>query len=187
MEAALGKEAIVEPPPSKKDLQEDSFKQKVEAWIAFCDRNKADGKEANMKAVDEKVFSDCLSALRDEKSEEPLTAAMLAAATPEEWRRMLGERLFPMIIRHPWVQMITVDLMSRITLMLLEFDNAEILQMLEDHDTLMGRVGEAVAVLRPHLVYGGVSRVSASCQTAFEEALELQGQVEAHSVSQSSG
>ena len=74
-----------------------------------------------------------------------------------------------MVNRHPWVQMLTVDLSSRITLKLLEFDNAEILQMLEDHDKLMGRMGEAVAVLRPHLVYGGVSRVSASCQTEFDE------------------
>ena len=176
---------------------------KVNAWIDFCDRNKADGKEPGVRAADDKVLSDCLSALRSESTEgdplrmktaqgngkgkEPLTAAMLAAVTPEERRRMLGERLLPMIMRNLWVQMITVDLLGRITLKLLEFDNAEILQMLEDHDMLMGKVGEAVAVLRPHLVYGGVSRVSASCQTAFEEALEPQGQVEAHAVSKSSG
>ena len=74
-----------------------------------------------------------------------------------------------MIIQSPTVQRIPVDLKGRITLMLLEFDNAELLQMLEDHDSLKGRVEEAVAVLRPHLVYEGVSRVSVSCQTAFDE------------------
>ena len=84
VEAALGKEAIVEPPLSKKDLQEDTFEQKVEAWIAFCDRSKADGKEAKKRAADEKVLSDCFSALRDEKIVEPLTASMLTAVTPEE-------------------------------------------------------------------------------------------------------
>ena len=82
--------------------------------------------------------------------------------------------------------MITEDLLGRITLKVLEFNNAEILQMLEDHDKLMGRVGEAVAVLRPHLVYEGVSRVSVSCQAALNEEESVES-AEAHSMSKSSG
>ena len=47
MEAAPRKEAVVEPSPTKKDLQgesntsDDTFKDMVDAWIAYCDRSKA--------------------------------------------------------------------------------------------------------------------------------------------------
>merc|ERR1739845_169910 len=75
---------------------------------------------------------------------EPLTATMLAAAPPQEQKQMLGERLFPLIARmHP-------DLAGKITGMLLEIDNADLLHMLEDHNSLKSKVEEAVAVLQAH-------------------------------------
>ncbi|CAG0892310.1 unnamed protein product [Cyprideis torosa] len=76
--------------------------------------------------------------------QEPLTATMLAAAPPSEQKNMLGERLFPLI------QRMHADLAGKITGMLLEIDNTELLHMLEDHQSLKAKVEEAVAVLQAH-------------------------------------
>ena len=78
------------------------------------------------------------------QGQEPLTATMLAAAPPQEQKQMLGERLFPLI------QRMFPDLASKITDMLLEIDNAELVHMLEDQNSLKGKVEEAVAVLQAH-------------------------------------
>jgi len=76
--------------------------------------------------------------------QDPLTATMLAAAQPQEQKQMLGERLFPLIQRmHP-------ELAGKITGMLLEIDNSELLHMLESHESLKLKVEEAVAVLQAH-------------------------------------
>uniref|UniRef100_V5G5Q5 Polyadenylate-binding protein n=1 Tax=Anoplophora glabripennis TaxID=217634 RepID=V5G5Q5_ANOGL len=55
------------------------------------------------------------------QGQEPLTASMLAAAPPQEQKQMLGERLFPLI------QRMYADLAGKITGMLLEIDNTELL------------------------------------------------------------
>eukprot|EP00088_Acartia_fossae_P070268 TRINITY_DN9356_c0_g2_i1.p1 TRINITY_DN9356_c0_g2~~TRINITY_DN9356_c0_g2_i1.p1 ORF type:complete len:230 (+),score=88.08 TRINITY_DN9356_c0_g2_i1:1-690(+) len=76
--------------------------------------------------------------------QEPLTSTMLAAAPPQEQKQMLGERLFPLIQKmHP-------DQAGKITGMLLEIDNADLLHMLEDFKSLTSKVEEAVAVLQAH-------------------------------------
>nr|AAV91369.1 hypothetical protein [Lonomia obliqua] len=78
------------------------------------------------------------------QGQEPLTATMLAAAPHQEQKQMLGERLFPLIQRmHP-------DLAGKITGMLLEIDNPELLHMLEHGESLKAKVDEAVAVLQAH-------------------------------------
>ncbi|XP_016322364.1 polyadenylate-binding protein 1A [Sinocyclocheilus anshuiensis] len=78
------------------------------------------------------------------QGQEPLTASMLAAAPPQEQKQMLGERLFPLIQNmHP-------SLAGRITGMLLEIDNSELLHMLESPESLRSKVDEAVAVLQAH-------------------------------------
>ncbi len=78
------------------------------------------------------------------QGQEPLTASMLAAAQPNEQKQMLGERLFPLIqTMHP-------DLAGKITGMLLEIDNSELVHMLEDNSSLKSKVEEAVAVLQQH-------------------------------------
>jgi len=64
----------------------------------------------------------------------PLTAAMLAAAKPNEREQMLGERLYPII--HQYYG----ELAGKITGMLLEIDNAELLHMLEVRDSLKAKV-----------------------------------------------
>uniref|UniRef100_A0AAR2L3F9 Polyadenylate-binding protein n=1 Tax=Pygocentrus nattereri TaxID=42514 RepID=A0AAR2L3F9_PYGNA len=68
------------------------------------------------------------------QGQEPLTASMLAAAPPQEQKQMLGERLFPLIqAMHP-------SLAGKITGMLLEIDNSELLHMLESHESLRSKV-----------------------------------------------
>ncbi|XP_013403115.1 polyadenylate-binding protein 4-like [Lingula anatina] len=76
--------------------------------------------------------------------QEALTTAMLAAAAPQEQKQMLGERLFPLI------QNMYPDLAGKITGMLLEIDNSELLHMLESRESLKAKVEEAVAVLQAH-------------------------------------
>lgn len=76
--------------------------------------------------------------------QDPLTASMLAQAPPQEQKQMLGERLFPLI------QHMHQDLAGKITGMLLEIDNSELLHMLESQESLKLKVDEAVAVLQAH-------------------------------------
>ncbi|XP_033375494.1 polyadenylate-binding protein 4 isoform X6 [Parus major] len=67
------------------------------------------------------------------QGQEPLTASMLAAAPPQEQKQMLGERLFPLIqAMHP-------SLAGKITGMLLEIDNSELLHMLESPESLRSK------------------------------------------------
>lgn len=68
------------------------------------------------------------------QGQEPLTASMLADANAQEQKQMLGERLFPVI--HRWYP----DLAGKITGMLLEIDNSELLHMLEHHESLKAKV-----------------------------------------------
>jgi polyadenylate-binding protein len=76
--------------------------------------------------------------------QEPLTTGMLASAQPQEQKQMLGERLYPLIhSMHPeWA--------GKITGMLLEIDNAELLHMLDSRESLKAKVDEAVVVLQAH-------------------------------------
>ncbi|XP_059968258.1 polyadenylate-binding protein 4-like [Mesoplodon densirostris] len=78
------------------------------------------------------------------QGQEPLTASMLAAAPPQEQKQMLGEHLFPLI------QTMHSNLAGKITGMLLEIDNSELLHMLESPESLRSKVDEAVAVLQAH-------------------------------------
>ncbi|XP_005740560.1 polyadenylate-binding protein 1-like isoform X3 [Pundamilia nyererei] len=75
---------------------------------------------------------------------ELLTASVLAAAPPMDQKQLLGERLYPLIhALHP-------NLAGKITGMLLEIDNSELLHMLESPESLHAKVDEAIAVLQAH-------------------------------------
>ncbi|XP_074600102.1 poly(A) binding protein [Brevipalpus obovatus] len=78
------------------------------------------------------------------QGQEPLTASMLASADHQTQKQMLGERLYPAIHN------LFPDLAGKITGMLLDIDNSEILHMLEHQESLRARVEEAVAVLQAH-------------------------------------
>merc|ERR1719357_1295979 len=67
-----------------------------------------------------------------------LPGIMKAAAPMQEQKQMLGERIFPLIQRQ------LSDLAGKITGMLLEIDNSELLHMLEDPTSLQAKVDEAV-------------------------------------------
>ncbi|OAQ35304.1 polyadenylate binding protein [Linnemannia elongata AG-77] len=73
-----------------------------------------------------------------------LTAAALAAADPDQQKQMVGEHLYPKIAaRQP-------DYAGKITGMLLEMDNGELLHLLEDNEALDAKIEEAVSVLKAH-------------------------------------
>ncbi|XP_021094578.1 polyadenylate-binding protein 1-like isoform X4 [Heterocephalus glaber] len=76
--------------------------------------------------------------------QEPLTASMLAAAPLHEQKQMIGERLYRLIPE------VYAALAGKITGMLLEIDNSELLLMLESPESLQAKVEEAVAVLQAH-------------------------------------
>merc|ERR1712106_3259 len=61
---------------------------------------------------------------------ESLTASALASATPEMQKNMIGERLYPLIHSSQ------PDLAGKITGMLLEMDNSELLHLLESTEAL---------------------------------------------------
>ncbi|XP_029910986.1 polyadenylate-binding protein 1-like isoform X2 [Myripristis murdjan] len=80
------------------------------------------------------------------QSQEPLSASVLAAAPLMDQKQLLGERLYPLI------QALHPNLAGKITGMLLEIDNSELLHMLESPESLHSKVEEAVAVLQAHQV-----------------------------------
>merc|ERR1712125_286247 len=76
--------------------------------------------------------------------EAALTASALASATPEMQKNMIGERLYPLIhASQP-------ELAGKITGMLLEMDNSELLHLLESPEALTAKITEALQVLDAH-------------------------------------
>jgi polyadenylate-binding protein len=70
-----------------------------------------------------------------------ITPAQLAAASPVEQKQMLGEIIYMRIAgSHP-------DLAGKITGMLLEMDNNELLHLLATPDAMNAKVNEALVVL----------------------------------------
>jgi len=77
-------------------------------------------------------------------SNEPLDDQALAAADPQMQKNMIGERLYPLIyVSQP-------ALAGKITGMLLEIDNAELLNLIESPEALHSKIDEALIVLKNH-------------------------------------
>ncbi|XAR69680.1 hypothetical protein NMG60_11001372 [Bertholletia excelsa] len=76
------------------------------------------------------------------ESERSEMLSTLAAAPPEQQKQMLGEQLYPLVEKHK------PDLAAKITGMLLEMDNSELLLLLESPEPLAAKVDEAVKVLQ---------------------------------------
>jgi polyadenylate-binding protein len=74
----------------------------------------------------------------------PLTASALADAPAERRKNMIGERIYPLI------HQLQPQLAGKITGMLLEFENSELLNLLESPPDLKKRVNEAIEVLNAH-------------------------------------
>jgi len=77
-------------------------------------------------------------------AEAPLTISMLASAPEEQKKQMIGERLFPLI------KQVEPGLAGKITGMLLEMDNGELIHLIESKEALQEKVAEAVSVLNEH-------------------------------------
>lgn len=69
---------------------------------------------------------------------------ILSSADPQEQKQIIGEQLY----RH--IHALYPDSAGKITGMLLEMDNSELLHMLEVGESLKSKVEEAVSVLREH-------------------------------------
>ncbi|KAL2514303.1 Polyadenylate-binding protein 7 [Forsythia ovata] len=93
-----------------------------------------------------------------------MLSSQLAAAPPEQQKQMLGERLYPLVSQHK------PDLAAKITGMLLEMDNSELLLLLESPESLAAKVEEAVQVLE-------LSKAKVSSQDAIHSNY-LSAQVE---------
>lgn len=82
------------------------------------------------------------SLLPNVQSEQPpLTIKELASAPEEQRKQMIGERLFPLVKQY------NSPLAGKITGMLLEMDNGELLHLLESSQSLQEKVNEALTVL----------------------------------------
>nr|XP_024391622.1 polyadenylate-binding protein 2-like isoform X2 [Physcomitrium patens] len=69
-------------------------------------------------------------------------ASALASAPPEQQRAMLGEQLYPL------VDQLEHDYAGKVTGMLLEMDQTEVLHLIESPEALRAKVAEAMDVLR---------------------------------------
>ncbi|PKU61757.1 polyadenylate-binding protein 4-like [Dendrobium catenatum] len=67
--------------------------------------------------------------------------SMLATTPPQQQKQMLGQHLFPL------VQKLKAELAAKITGMLLQIDNSELLLLLESPEALAAKVEEAAGVL----------------------------------------
>jgi len=97
--------------------------------------------------------------------------AQLAKATSNEQKQILGEKLFPLVsAQYP-------DLAGKVTGMLLEIDNSELLLMLEQPEQLKIKVDEAVNVLKSHLNVAPGPGVPAGVKAgAGDNAIKAEGQ-----------
>lgn len=81
---------------------------------------------------------------------DPLDHNTLALADPQTQKNLIGEKLYPLILQQQ------PALAGKITGMLLEMDNAELLHLLESPEALSSKTLEALNVLQAHQQASGV-------------------------------
>ncbi|KAE8418209.1 hypothetical protein BDV36DRAFT_254808 [Aspergillus pseudocaelatus] len=96
-----------------------------------------------------------------------LTAQALSAVPPPQQKQMLGEALYPKI------QAQQPELAGKITGMLLEMENTELLTLLEDEEALRAKVDEALSVYDEYMKNkGGESEATGEAGKPKEAAKE---------------
>ncbi|GMH39880.1 hypothetical protein BSKO_07784 [Bryopsis sp. KO-2023] len=88
----------------------------------------------------------------------------LVAAPPEKQKILLGEHLYPQVEKH------LPDKAAKITGMLLEMDNSEVLYLVENEQALHMKIKEAVEVLNEHDVMKEKESVVVDCEWSVMEA-----------------
>ncbi|KAI7729408.1 hypothetical protein M8C21_010246, partial [Ambrosia artemisiifolia] len=109
-------------------------------------RNAPDASMSGMGMVSVPYDMSGIVPLHDAAVSQPIPigalASALANASPTEQRTMLGENLYPL------VEQIEPESAAKVTGMLLEMDQTEVLHLLESPDALKAKVSEAMEVLR---------------------------------------
>ncbi|EHA26298.1 polyadenylate-binding protein, cytoplasmic and nuclear [Aspergillus awamori] len=93
-----------------------------------------------------------------------VNAQTLGAAPPAQQKQMLGEALYPKI------QAQQPELAGKITGMLLEMDNTELLSLLEDEEALRAKVDEALSVYDEYMKNKGTESEAPAAEAAKPEA-----------------
>ncbi|XP_036358973.1 uncharacterized protein LOC115212275 isoform X2 [Octopus sinensis] len=88
------------------------------------------------------AMKDATTDIKTIHRQEPLSSSMIGAIAPQVQKQVLGETLFPL------VHGIYPDKAGKITGMLLELDEAELLPFIDSHELLQGKVEEVVIVLQ---------------------------------------
>ena len=80
-----------------------------------------------------------------DNTSEPLNAARLARVPQNEQKQLIGEQLYPQV-----KDLCNEDDAGKVTGMILELENEELLQLIENPDMIRIKVNEARAVLESH-------------------------------------
>lgn len=104
------------------------------------------------------VYQNSVESLGATSATQPLTIEMLTSANGEQQKQMLGEKLYPQIAEQQ------PALAGKITGMLLEMENPDILHLLESPDALNEQVDEALKVLRNHAAAASPAAEAAQAQ-----------------------
>ncbi|KAI9471546.1 Protein phosphatase PP2A regulatory subunit B [Coemansia sp. RSA 989] len=99
---------------------------------------------AQQQAADQPEAAQTEEPASDAEAVPPLTAAALAAAPEEMRKQMLGENLYSEIVKTQ------PELAGKITGMLLEMDDGELITLIENKELLAKKVEEALNVLNTH-------------------------------------
>merc|ERR1719454_854995 len=85
------------------------------------------------------------AAAGDNQADNPLNAAQLARVPTNEQKQLIGEKLYPIV-----KELCSEEDAGKVTGMILELDNEELLQLLEDTNLIRNKVNEAKRVLDDH-------------------------------------
>merc|ERR1719220_838944 len=99
----------------------------------------------NMQVNNSSDHVDGQAAAGDNQADNPLNAAQLARIPTNEQKQLIGEKLYPIV-----KELCSEEDAGKVTGMILELENEELLQLLEDTNLIRAKVNEAKRVLDDH-------------------------------------